>query len=718
MSSPLPVNAKNYRSSNTDDQGLPVANEDLLSTSFDRASSTARLSSSPIPPHIYGTSPARSIGGMSSRTYGSTNNHYTPAAAATLDLDRVPTNSSASLFRTASNHQYGDNLDLPEDQVARAVKRHLVDTSPAGSLRSSSSARPIEDEDETAEDGYSTTEEGTAGGRSTSGVTSVHQLPGGSITHEIYKWTEAVENEQAARRQRSRSVVFTRNTPEDPALARLKDPGGFRRHFVVKRAVQRGKAPPNWMTRTFVDFLALYGHFGGEDLSDDEEEEEDDDERERRRRRRHRRESLLSQEREDEEAPLIPPPEDAVQGTATPSKAVFLLLKSFIGTGVMFLPKAFYNGGLIFSSALLTFIAVVSLYSFLLLVETRNKVPVSFGDIGGVLFGPTMRIMVLIGITTSQIGFVCAYMVFVAQNLQALVEAISNCQAHVPLAYLILVQIIVFVPLAMIRKIQKLSVFALIADVFILVGLVYLYYFDFKTLAVHGIGNIQWVINPTSFPMFIGTAVFTFEGVGLVIPITESMKEPKKFPKVLSGTMIFITILFLSVGAISYLAFGSEVQTVILLNLPPSPIVNSVQGLYALAICLSIPLQLFPAIRIVETGLFTRSGKHNPVVKWQKNAFRFLTVLACAAIAIAGSGDLDKFVSLIGSLCCVPLCFLFPPLFHLKAIARTWQQKALDIAIIVFGVVSMTYTTFITVSLWTASGEPAPPISRCIPDGY
>lgn len=106
-------------------------------------------------------------------------------------------------------------------------------------------------------------------------------------------------------------------------------------------------------------------------------------------------------------------------------------------------------------------------------------------------------------------------MVFVAQSLQALIEAVSNCKTEIPLHYLILVQILMFVPLAMIRKIQKLSIFALIADAFILIGLVYLYYYDFLTLIVQGVGQVEWIVNTSSFPMFVGTAVFTFEGVGL-----------------------------------------------------------------------------------------------------------------------------------------------------------------------------------------------------------
>lgn len=112
-------------------------------------------------------------------------------------------------------------------------------------------------------------------------------------------------------------------------------------------------------------------------------------------------------------------------------------------------------------------------------------------------------------------GFVCAYMVFVSQNVQALIESLSQCSIRVPLSYLILGQIAIFVPLAMIRKIQKLSSFALIADLFILIGLVYLYYYDFLTLASQGVADVEWVINYKSFPMFIGTAVFTYEGVGL-----------------------------------------------------------------------------------------------------------------------------------------------------------------------------------------------------------
>ncbi|KAI9494583.1 transmembrane amino acid transporter protein-domain-containing protein [Zychaea mexicana] len=727
--------------------------------------------------------------------------------------------------------------DLPVEQVARVVRRHLVirptrsqhasssnsvaatpiasqiprrttynssSTSSNNSHRTAAAATPAPPTATTATSTATATatnqsEQGSYSNNqqdnTTSSIYSTHHLlPGGAIVDEIYKWTARVENEQQLRRQRAESISLPAVRPSisDPLLQSLKQPGGFRRHYVLSKAARQGKSPPNFVTSSFVEFLCLYGHFGGEDLSDDDEESSSsslsslsDEEtittattghrRHHNHHHNHQEEEGLayrgnnminrasyqscdtstnsnsrgtsnsnginhqrinnisnnndnnggesssrSESNLNGEPPLLPLPASTsstrnypvqfhqlqaretmplmsrsrpgqtLQGKATPGKAMFLLLKSFVTTGIMFLPKAFYNGGLVFSTVGIIIWALISLWSFLLLVQTRLVVHASFGDMGGVLYGPKMKVAVLVAITLSQIGFVCAYMVFVAENLQSLVLAFSKCRVLLPMHLLILAQSFAFIPLAMIRKIQRLSVFALIADVFIVIGLLYLFYYDLKELVVIGVGDVTVFWNPIHFPLFIGTVAFTYEGIGLVIPITESMKEPQKFPGVLRRTLMVITILFILLGAISYLAFGEDVQTIILLNLPSKdPMVSSIQTLYSLAICLSIPLQLFPAIRIMENGLFTtRSGKNNAVVKWQKNVFRVLVVFLCAWIAIVGSRDkLDKFVSLIGALFCIPLCFVFPPLFHIKALSLPPMRRAADIALIGFGVI-------------------------------
>lgn len=71
--------------------------------------------------------------------------------------------------------------------------------------------------------------------------------------------------------------------------------------------------------------------------------------------------------------------QDGSNGDASVTQAVFMLLKSLVGTGVLFLAKAFANGGLLFSVLTLVFISIVSLYAFVLLVETRLQIPGGFG---------------------------------------------------------------------------------------------------------------------------------------------------------------------------------------------------------------------------------------------------------------------------------------------------------------------------------------------------
>jgi proton-coupled amino acid transporter len=109
-------------------------------------------------------------------------------------------------------------------------------------------------------------------------------------------------------------------------------------------------------------------------------------------------------------------------------------------------------------------------------------------------------------------------------------------------------------------------------------------------------------------------------------------------------------VLFGGAGALSYLTFGSDINTVVLKNLDSSSrLTQAVQFLYSLAILLSVPLQLFPALRIMENGLFTRSGKSDWNVKWQKNMFRFIVVIGSTILSWAGAKDLDKFVAFVGS---------------------------------------------------------------------
>lgn len=585
----------------------------------------------------------------------------------------LPGGSASNLHPDSAIHSgapsvYSMNVDNPDPEIVRVVGRHLVRD----------------------EDADPRTSEGD-------GEFDSLKLQGGDITRQLYKWQKDHESSSLSR-GRSKSFDMPRASTsgadgEPINIQDIKVPGGFRRNFISAKAqAQAESAPPTFLTRNFIEFLSLYGHFAGEEL------EEDD--------------SSFGAVFEDDEQP--PTEETALlghhhrkhkrapAGNATATKAVLLLLKSFVGTGVLFLPKAYLNGGILFSSLMLIFVSILSYWCFLLLIRSRVAVGVSsFGDIGGALYGERMRQMILFSIVISQIGFAAAYIVFTSENLQALVKAVSSYD--VKIETLIFLQLLIFLPLSMVRNIAKLSGTALIADFFILLGLLYLYYWGGLTIARNGISDVR-LFNPNDWTLFIGTAIFTFEGIGLIIPIQESMKKPAQFGPVLAGVMIAITIVFVSMGTLCYAAYGSNVQTVVILNLPQdSKFVNGVQLLYSLAILLSTPLQLFPVIRILENGIFARSGKHNTTIKWKKNIFRFFLVFFTAFVAWGGADDLDKFVALIGSFACIPLVYIYPPMLHYKAVAKTTVSKLADIIMVIFGTGCMIYTTWGTISSWVSA---------------
>ncbi|KAF7551310.1 hypothetical protein G7Z17_g5095 [Cylindrodendrum hubeiense] len=443
------------------------------------------------------------------------------------------------------------------------------------------------------------------------------------------------------------------------------------------------------------------GAFAGEDLDDDDTSEDEsaiDD-----------GDESVDPEEPTERRPLLgnsrPSRRPQRKGDASTLKTFFTLIKAFIGTGILLLPKAFRNGGILFSSITLVVLSLVNCLCFRLLLDCRERYGGGYGELGASIVGPRFRNLILASIAISQLGFVCAGLIFSAENLKSFLDAATQGDRSfgVGVPTLIAAQLVLLVPLALIRNISKLGPVALLADAFILIGLSYIWYFDVSTLARDGMEPSVRLFNPSDYTLTIGSAIFTFEGIGLILPIQSSMKKPEQFPNLLYFVMFLITIIFTSVGALCYATFGENTKIQIMSNFPQdSPIVNAVQFLYSMAVLAGDPVQLFPAARIIETSIFGEraTGKKSAAIKWKKNALRTALVGLCAVVSIVGASDLDKFVALIGSFACVPLVYIYPAYLHYKGAAEKTWVKMLDIVLIVVGLIGMFYTTMVTVSQW------------------
>ncbi|QPC75883.1 hypothetical protein HYE68_006635 [Fusarium pseudograminearum] len=481
-----------------------------------------------------------------------------------------------------------------------------------------------------------------------------------------------------------------------------REPGGFRRYHIQRRARQRRMNGYTIVAKNFVDFLDLYGSFAGEDLEDNDSEDESAiDDRED-----------GDVEQPPELRPLLGRRRSSKRlrktGDATTTKTFFTLIKAFIGTGIMFLPKAFRNGGILFSSITLIVLSLVNCGCFRLLLDCRQIYGGGYGELGEAIIGPRFRSLVLASIAISQLGFVCAGLIFTAENLYAFLDAVTANHRELMFSVptLIALQLVALVPLALIRNISKLGPAALLADVFILIGIVYIWYYDIAALSQHGMDSTVKLFNPRDFTLTIGSGIFTFEGIGLILPIQSSMKKPEHFPGLLYLVMFIITIIFTSVGALCYATFGEDTKIQVISNFPQdSPLVNAVQFLYSIAVLAGDPVQLFPAARIIETSVFGEraTGKKSIAIKWKKNALRTFIAGVCVGVSILGASDLDKFVALIGSFACVPLVYIYPALLHYKGAAQTTRAKVIDVIVMVVGFIAMVYTTLVTVYQWIDS---------------
>lgn len=80
----------------------------------------------------------------------------------------------------------------------------------------------------------------------------------------------------------------------------------------------------------------------------------------------------------------------------------------------------------------------------------------------------------------------------------------------------------------------------------------------FSSLHVRDYGwgkNVSLINNETWLTM-IGSAIYSYEGIGVVIPILEITEQPEKFPKILLFVLMTVMILYSGFGGFNLFVYG------------------------------------------------------------------------------------------------------------------------------------------------------------------
>uniref|UniRef100_T1PCX6 Transmembrane amino acid transporter protein n=1 Tax=Musca domestica TaxID=7370 RepID=T1PCX6_MUSDO len=407
-----------------------------------------------------------------------------------------------------------------------------------------------------------------------------------------------------------------------------------------------------------------------------------------------------------------------VEHPTTNAETMFHFLKGSLGTGILAMPNAFKNAGYVMGSIGTIVIGAICTYCIHQLVKAeyelckRRKIPsMSYPKVaeeamqeGPTIFrkcSPYIGNLVNTFLLIYQLGTCCVYVVFVASNIKSVADYYLETPVDVRLCMLI-----ILLPLILInyvRNLKYLAPFSTIANAITMVSFGIICYYIFRQpISTEG----KEAFAPVSgFPLFFGTVLFALEAIGVILPLENEMKTPKKFGGscgVLNVSMILIVFLYVSMGLFGYLNYGDDIEGSITLNLPAKEVLaQCVKGMLAFAIFITHGLACYVAIDITWNDYVAKKlGPQRSKLFWEY-VVRTLLVLVTFLLAVA-IPNLELFISLFGALCLSALGLGFPALIQISTHwynthgkAKIWLIFSNSILIIVgvLGLVIGTYTS-------------------------
>ena len=294
------------------------------------------------------------------------------------------------------------------------------------------------------------------------------------------------------------------------------------------------------------------------------------------------------------------------------------LSKMCIGAGILALPYATVEGGLLSSGVLMLWVAVLNGFSCCMLLRSKkvlseysdeDKIPppsisstyakLAYASCGwpGVYVVDASIILTLLGVCVT-------YTITFSQLMAEIWPMPFN-------EHVLLFSLIVY-PVCCVRNVSRLASFSFVGIIFLLLSVLVIVLYGYYSFGFPSDGTVPFgggvplfAKNISGLLGYVGVATFCIDLVTPIFPIEESLEKKRDIYAALIVSLFFIWITYVAFADITALFFynnrGSVLKTNILLNLPSNGFIGGMVRVCMAAVCvLTYPLTLMLSAQMIE----------------------------------------------------------------------------------------------------------------------
>ncbi|KAJ1894380.1 hypothetical protein LPJ66_005223 [Kickxella alabastrina] len=367
-----------------------------------------------------------------------------------------------------------------------------------------------------------------------------------------------------------------------------------------------------------------------------------------------------------------------------------------IGVGALNLPKTLQQSGWI-GLLLIGIGSFVGTLSSVLVIRALNLIDNgqlrNFNQIGYAAFGTPGRTVIYIFLLIYVVGVVGDYIILSGQNFHQLTRDSGHDIGEA--AWKVICATIMWLACISLKQMSEaflLSLFGFltsIVTILIAVTLSCMYpYRSNGAVPVEHRPAVHRVADGPGVAIAMATITFAFCGVSVMPSIESSMRRPKQWNAVMGSAMGTVTGTYLLVGIVGYWAFGDQVLSPFLDNLPQNAATKAAKVLISLHVILAAPIIAASFAFELENALgitCEQLGRVKELV--YRVLFRTMFFAAMTGVAL-GIPYFGSVMALVGAFSTSLMVCVIPVVCYLKLKGWRyvkWHMRVLSAAVIALG---------------------------------